>query len=139
MPTPHFSTCQGGVRSNPHNEGEMQHHLPSRLPAAPRTVKAPHGCTLSPQRLLAGPRCIPWAMFNSELQHQEGQCRDLSFPRGKLSHERLNNFSQALCCRAELETRQQVPKDQLTLSLNISTEKTTQEDAHPGGVPNSWR
>lgn len=137
MPTPHFSTCRGGVRSNPHNEGGMQHRTPSRLPAAPRTGKAPHGCTPSSQRLLAGPTCIPWARFNSEPQHQEGQCHDLSFPRGKLSHRRLNNFSGALWCRAKLGTRQQVPNDELILSLNVSTESITQEDAHPGAVPNS--
>lgn len=133
MPTPHFSTCQGGVRSNPHNEAGMQRCTPSRLPAAARTVKALYGCTPSPQQLLAGPTCIPWVMCNSEPQHQEGQCHDLSFPR----HKRLNNFSGALRCKAELGTRQQVPNDELILSLNVSTESITQEDALPGVVPNS--
>lgn len=60
MPTPRFSTCQGGVRANPHNEGGMQHHPPSRLPAAPRTVKAapaPHSCSWQDQRESPG-RCL---------------------------------------------------------------------------------
>lgn len=87
---------------------------------------APHPAP-SPQLLLAGPMCIPWGMFNPEPQRQEGQCPDLSFPRGKLRHGRFNSFSTVLCCRAELGTRQQVPNHQLIFSLSVSTESTTQE------------
>lgn len=94
-----------------------------------------------PQLLLAGPTCIPWGMFNSEPQRQEGRCHDLHLLRGKLRHKSLSNFSRVLCCRAELGTRQQVPNHQLIFPLDVSTESITspRRDAHPGVVSNSWK
>lgn len=99
---------------------------------------APHPAP-SPQLLLARPMCIPWGMPNSEPQCQEGECHDLHFPRGKLRHKRLNNFSGVLCCRQSWGPDSRSLTTSSSFLLMSPPRASPRRDAHPGVVSNSWR